>query len=413
MQQTVLPSNSAAFPRSCLISTYVINGLTSFSASLLVMGIFFYTDHYLHWSPLQNLLLAAAQGLLYIPGSLMAGSLSRRFQPRQYLFVQQSALLLLALGAAVWVQSAPIVTVLVIVFSFGSGTGWPVMESLVTRGVSSATMSRRVSIYNLTWSSTSAVAVAVSGVIIAWSPRGIFLASVLLHALNLLVLLVNRRLNQHTSYVPTNGLDEELADPVLLQKRQLALWLSRISVPAVFIATYSLLAMLPSLPVLSDLHAGWKTFVASIWLITRWLMFVWMGLTVAWHTRPHLLLIASFLVLIGFLGVVLEPFSSHPANLASMIISQVILGAMMGMIYSGSLYFGMVLSQGSTEHGSYHEALIGLGQTLGPALTAGTQWINPGDPRLGIGAVAAMLAFSCLAAAVATLRLRRPAQATG
>ena len=29
---------------------------------------------------------------------------------------------------------------------------------------------------------------------------------------------------------------------------------------------------------------------------------------------------------------------------------------------------GMVLSDGSTEHGGYHEALIGLGSVLGPGM---------------------------------------------
>ena len=43
-----------------------------------------------------------------------------------------------------------------------------------------------------------------------------------------------------------------------------------------------------------------------------------------------------------------------------MIAWQIVLGVTMGLIYSGSLYFGMVLSEGSTEHGGYHEALIGM-----------------------------------------------------
>ena len=59
----------------------------------------------------------------------------------------------------------------------------------------------------------------------------------------------------------------------------------------------------------------------------------------------------------------------------------------MGMIYSASLYFGMVLSDGSTEHGGYHEALIGLGSILGPGTAALTQLVWRGDIRAGVAAV--------------------------
>ena len=45
---------------------------------------------------------------------------------------------------------------------------------------------------------------------------------------------------------------------------------------------------------------------------------------------------------------------------------------------------GMVLSEGSTEHGGYHEALIGLGSILGPGTAALTQWKWPNDLRAGV-----------------------------
>jgi hypothetical protein len=83
---------------------------------------------------------------------------------------------------------------------------------------------------------------------------------------------------------------------------------------------------------------------------------------------------------------------------------QIALGAVMGMIYSASLYFGMVLSDGSTEHGGYHEALIGLGSILGPGTAALTQLIWRGDLRAGVAAVCCLIGLSVLAAAVATVK---------
>jgi hypothetical protein len=92
-----------------------------------------------------------------------------------------------------------------------------------------------------------------------------------------------------------------------------------------------------------------------------------------------------------------------------MIASQVLLGAALGLIYTASLYFGMVLSDGSTEHAGYHEALIGLGQVLGPGAGALTQWKWQGSLRAGVVAVSSLVFVSVCAAAVAAVKARRRA----
>jgi hypothetical protein len=79
-------------------------------------------------------------------------------------------------------------------------------------------------------------------------------------------------------------------------------------------------------------------------------------------------------------------------------VCQVLIGIAIGLIYSASLYFGMVLSEGSTEHSGYHEALIGLGSILGPGAGAVAQWLRPGQMTLGVVAVAGVLLASTLLA---------------
>src|SRR5213075_175303 len=129
-----------------------------------------------------------------------------------------------------------------------------------------------------------------------------------------------------------------------------------------------------------------------------WITFVMLGTSVWWHTRPRILLFAAIAMLVAFVGVTLFP------ALELMVLSQLLLGAAMGIIYAASLYFGMVLSEGSTEHGGYHEALIGLGSVLGPGAGALTQWLRPGDTRAGVLAVSGVVAISIVAAAVAVVR---------
>jgi hypothetical protein len=79
---------------------------------------------------------------------------------------------------------------------------------------------------------------------------------------------------------------------------------------------------------------------------------------------------------------------------------QIIFGISVGLIYSGSLYFGMVLSEGSTEHGGYHEALIGLGSVLGPGSGAVALLLDPGQPKLGIACVAVVLGISAAVSSI-------------
>jgi MFS family permease len=113
-----------------------------------------------------------------------------------------------------------------------------------------------------------------------------------------------------------------------------------------------------------------------------------------------LLLLSSLGLLAAFLITTLA------TNLSSMIAGQILLGVAMAIIYTGSLYFGMVLSAGSTEHSGYHEALIGLGGLLGPGAGALTQYLWPGRVRIAIGAVGGIVALSVLCAAFASIRLR-------
>jgi len=98
------------------------------------------------------------------------------------------------------------------------------------------------------------------------------------------------------------------------------------------------------------------------------------------------------------------------SSLTTIVAWQLVLGVVMGTIYSASLYFGMVLSDGSTEHGGYHEALIGLGSVLGPGAGALAQWLRPGDLRFGIYAVAGVMGASILAAGIAAIRAKSRAR---
>ena len=194
------------------------------------------------------------------------------------------------------------------------------------------------------------------------------------------------------------------------------MWLARIALPGTYVVIYSMMAMMPSLPVMQNLTTAQRTLVSSVWIAARFLTFIVLGITVWWHTRPKLLLFATIVMLIAFLGVTIPPSAlvaiGRAPDLVSMLLWEIVLGASIGIIYAGSLYFGMVLSEGSTEHGGYHEALIGLGSVLGPGAGALTQAFASATtgsttPYVAIGAVSTVITMTIIAAFVATVRARR------
>jgi len=117
--------------------------------------------------------------------------------------------------------------------------------------------------------------------------------------------------------------------------------------------------------------------------------------------------VASVTMLVAFVGTIVPGTLTHLAllpALAAMAIAQIVLGLSLGTIYSASLYFGMAVSDGSTEHGGYHEALIGLGQILGPLVGATMQWIRPGELWPALIGISGVVSLSIVFQAIVGVR---------
>jgi len=397
-------SNDPARPRRWML--YGVEGVTGLASTMLVISIFFFTERSFGWSMRQNLMLAATQGVVYIAGSLLARFVSGKFGRRNSLLVL--FVMIGAIAAIGIVRPTPkVVTALLVCYTMVISLTWPMLESLVATGLSARELSRVLGAYNLVWAGIGACAVAVNGTIIEHWPNGVFVIPTIAHACGLALLWLTP-----VGPAPGSAPDQQQdlrAEDALVEQRRLALWLSRIALPATYIVIFSLSAMLPSLPAIKRLPTSYATLVGSAWLVARWFTFWFLGATHWWHTKPRLLLWAAVLMLIAFMGIVLPATRNGPLAtiLGIMIGSQILLGMALGLIYSASLYFGMVLSDGSTEHGGYHEALIGLGQTMGPLAGAIAQTIWPGSAVAGIAAVSGLIALAILGATAAAWRAKR------
>jgi MFS family permease len=289
------------------------------------------------------------------------------------------------------------VSTCLLAYMFFAGMNWPMLESLCSETRDAHEMSRRVGAYNLTWAASGLLALWTAGELIEHWRSGMFVLPAMLHGSTVLIMLALTR----DSIAPeTNEVAHIEPEPELLRSRKLALWLSRIALPAMYVVNYALGAILPTLPIMRQFSPAMETMYGSVWVVARLILFATLGATAFWHTRPRLLLVSSIGLLVGFVIITLG------TTLPALIGGQILLGIAMAFIYTGSLYFGMVLSQGSTEHSGYHEALIGLGGILGPGAGALTQHLWPGEVKMAIVAVSGIVALSVLCAAGASLRLR-------
>ncbi len=385
-----LASSTAA--RRHLVRVFTIEALGSVGGNLLMFGIFFYMQKRFGWEARRNLLLASAQGVTYIIGALAINPLSLRISRRTLLIFLHAALAVIGfLGAAF--PNPILIVALVLAYALFSGAQWPLLESLIAIGASPRQVSRRISVYNIVWSGAGAITIALCGIVITNFPPGIFLATAVAH-LAAALLLTRFRFPKHQVAAHPHPEAE------LLAMRTLAMRLSRIALPATFAVIYSLGAIMPSLPVIQAADPEIRTLLASVWMISRWFCFILLGVTAWWHTRPRALLFAAMVLLAGFLFITLIP------STMSMVLWQVALGVAMGLIYSASLYFGMVLSDGSTAQNAYHEALIGLGCVLGPGSGALAQTLYPANPHASVTAVGTILWLSVLAAIFISLKSR-------
>lgn len=377
-----------------LTKVYVLETLSSIGGNLLLFGIFFYMQKRFGWGANRNLTLSSAQGMAYVLGALAANPLSKWIDRLRLLRVVEFGLCAVALAGAC-VRSCEVIVVVLLGYTMLSAVQWPLMESLISIGAGPRELSRRISVYNLVWSGSGALTIAGCGLVIEHFPPGIFVIAGGVH------LIASGLLMRTGPVVHEPGEVQLRPEPELIPLRSLAKRLSRIALPATFAVIYALGAIMPTLAVIRVASPAMRTVLASVWMMARWLFFIFLGATSWWHTRPRALLVAAMVLLGAFLGITLL------SSIASMIFWQIALGVAMGLIYSASLYFGMVLSDGSTAQNAYHEALIGFGSILGPGCGAMAGVFRPGDPHVSVIAIAAVLWISVLAACVVSVQSRR------
>jgi MFS family permease len=401
---------------------YAAEAANAISAILLVVGLSFYTSHRFGWGARENFSIAAFQGVFYMLGALQAKRISQRWGRERSLLWLYAGMTAFAVAVAICASmNCAVATALLVVTETGLvAASWPMLESLVSAAGEPSQLSKRLGFYNIIWSALGAIAVAASGAVIqhapAWAFFGIIAAGHLL-AGAIIFHRTRTAVPRSDDGNPAQSQDHlgrkrpiatpPLLDETMMRRQRLALWLSRIALPSTYVVVYSIAPALPSLHAIRQLTPTIATLVGSTWLIARAAAFAITGSTTFWHKRPGLMFLASVIMLFAFIGTI-APGALTKMDLAqalsAMVIAQIVLGLSIGTIYSASLYFGMAVSDGSTRHGGYHEALIGLGQILGPLVGATMQWVYPGTLWPAVAAISGVVLISVAVEAVVGFR---------
>jgi len=159
-------------------------------------------------------------------------------------------------------------------------------------------------------------------------------------------------------------------------------WLAN---PFAYIAINTLLAMMPGVAGSLGLSTAAAGFFCSIWCFARLGAFVILWRWNGWHFNFGWLL-SAYLGLVGSFAVIMVV-----PRLWSLLLAEVLLGGAVGLIYYSSLYYSMHGSEAKGEHGGIHEAAIGLGNFVGPALGAVSLWAFPHVANIGAMAVSGLL----------------------
>jgi hypothetical protein len=139
----------------------------------------------------------------------------------------------------------------------------------------------------------------------------------------------------------------------------------RLLLPLSYIVCSALSPYLPGAMNALNIESRWQTVVASAWLAPRVLMFFVLERWHGWHGRWFPAIFGGLFLLAGFAATVL---SKEAGSIGLLIGGLATFGVGMAVIYAGAIYYALEVGQAEVQAGGKHEALIGVGYTVGPGI---------------------------------------------
>jgi predicted MFS family arabinose efflux permease len=359
---------------------YTIEGLNSFATVIFFNYLYFLFRDRFGFNDKENLALASLIGLIYMFSSWQAGRFAQRCGHFTALKIGFGIMIAgLVAGSQIHSMAGEIAAAGVV--NIGMCFIWPVLEALVSEGAHAA---RAVGIYNITWAAANAAAYFIGGtLIVKFGYQSMFYLPLIFVLVQLALVFWLEKI--HGVVVGEPGEppnDASRPSPARAKNFQRMAWLAN---PFAYIAINTLLAVIPGLAAKFHMSPMLAGFVCSLWCFVRLGTFVLLWRWPGWHYRFRWLVTAFAILILAFAAILVAP------NLAVLIAAQVFFGAAIGLIYYSSLFYSMDASDTKSEHGGIHEAAIGAGNFIGPAVGAAALQFAAQSPHAGAFAVSALL----------------------
>ncbi len=366
---------------------FVLEGLNSFGLTYFFYYFYFFTQKKFGFDNKANLILAAGLGLVCTIASIYGGRFAQRAGYFTALKVGFATMLVsLSLGFLLGDFLAGHLA-LAAVTTVGMCFTWSSLEALISEGESYASLPGKLGFYNVVWAATGGLAYFSGGAILErFGLRSLYaVPAAILAAQFVLTIILERRARRERSTFKPPVTSGDIPHPQTPAKAKTFLRMAWLVNPFSYIAINTLVAVMPGIAERLGLSTTLAGVCGSLWCFARVAAFFGFWFWTGWHYRFCWLLLA-FLALIGSFAVILLV-----PNLAVVIAAQMLFGAALGLNYYSSLFYSMDVGDTKGEHGGIHEAAIGLGNLVGPAVGAASLHFLPGRPNSGAVAVTLLL----------------------
>jgi predicted MFS family arabinose efflux permease len=359
---------------------FIIELLNCYAAVYYSNFLFFYTRSRFGFGEMENLLLAAFNGLVYTFAAWRGGAFAQRHGCTRSLYVgfsgMATAMVCGLLLKDSWGQ----------VLAFGIWTVavcfvWPALEALVSEGVSGA-LNDMVGMYNVTWAFGGSLAYFSGGLLLErLGMQSLFLVPLCIVAIQVPLTPLAAKLakREKASFAAP-------ASPIPPPQSRSFLHMAWLANPLSYVAINTVIPTIPSIAVKLHLSTGLAGIICSTWMFSRLFAFVLLWRWTWWHYRFRFLAVAFALMVAGFAGIILAK------NMPTLMVAQICFGISVGLIYYSSLYYSLNASSERGAHGGLHEAMIGAGLFVGPACGACSLLIVPAAASGGVMSVGGLLA---------------------
>jgi len=241
----------------------------------------------------------------------------------------------------------------------GSGLFWPMVEAFIARGASGHRASRRMGVFNISWSLGDAVGTVAGGVFFHVMPVLPFVALAATCMLVVASVLVAARLPEILEPMPPGHPDDPRADGAVNARFRRAAWVGNFVASGVT----NVLRSVFTAPARDVFRMGGATIglVIGTFNATRTLMFYAMRRWHKWRYQSRTFVALNSLIAFGMLGVILA--SLAPAGIATALVfaSFAVAGVGAGMTYFSSIFYTVDASEDAQTNTPIHEAVLGAG----------------------------------------------------